>query len=85
MTKKLVSTTISETFNYSLIPIPGIISLTFDDGFLSTFTRACPILNKYNLSATAFIITDRIGGKDYMGFKELKNLAANGWELVPTR
>jgi len=81
MVRKLVATTISEAFDYSLIPTLGIVSLAFDDGFLSTFTKAYPILDRYNLSATAFIVTDRIGLKDYMSFKELRNLATSGWEI----
>lgn len=43
------------------IPSEPKISFTFDDGRASTYTRAAPILNSYNLSGTAYITTDCVG------------------------
>ncbi len=43
-------------------PLPHYaIVLTFDDGFRNFFTTAAPLLIKWNMPATIFIITDRTG------------------------
>ena len=37
------------------------IVITFDDGYLDTYTNAFPILQKYGLSVTIFVTTDFLG------------------------
>lgn len=37
-------------------------AITFDDGYLSVFEEACPILSSRNMTATIFTVTDVIGG-----------------------
>ena len=37
------------------------ILLTFDDGYLSVYSDAFPILRERNMQATVFVITDRMG------------------------
>lgn len=39
------------------------VALTFDDGYLDNWVYAYPILKKYNLKATIFVITSRIKEK----------------------
>jgi peptidoglycan/xylan/chitin deacetylase (PgdA/CDA1 family) len=41
-------------------PPPKTVCITFDDGYLDTFTVAAPILAKYELSATVFLATGYI-------------------------
>jgi peptidoglycan/xylan/chitin deacetylase (PgdA/CDA1 family) len=44
-------------------PLPGKrIILTFDDGYQDFLTAAVPVLRYYGLSATVFLVADRIGG-----------------------
>lgn len=38
---------------------PALVSLTFDDGFRCQFDKALPILNRYSLPATFFLIANR--------------------------
>ncbi len=40
------------------------VAITFDDGYLDTYTHAYPILNKYGLTATVMLVSDHIGGKN---------------------
>ena len=43
------------------------IAVTFDDGFASTFEHAMPVLTRYRIPATMFVVADRIGGdNDWM-------------------
>lgn len=40
------------------------VAVTFDDGFTRTFEEALPILTRYRIPATMFIVADRIGGNN---------------------
>jgi peptidoglycan/xylan/chitin deacetylase (PgdA/CDA1 family) len=40
---------------------PRSVLITFDDGYQSLYTRAFPILKRYDFPATVFLITDHIG------------------------
>lgn len=54
-------------------PQPGV-AVTFDDGFRDTYRNALPVLLRYNIPSTMFMLADRIGGhNDWMaarGFPE---------------
>ena len=54
------------------------VIITFDDGYTDNYTVAYPILKKYNMKATIFVIADRIGTDGYMTEKQLKELADSG-------
>jgi peptidoglycan/xylan/chitin deacetylase (PgdA/CDA1 family) len=70
------------------------ISFTFDDGITSAYTQAAPILAKYNLSGTAYIITNCVGmtttpntcpantANPYMTWQQIQALQSTyGWEI----
>jgi len=50
------------------------ILLTFDDGHWDFATDVLPILKKYNVKATAYIITGFIGGSDFMSQAQLQEV-----------
>ena len=43
-------------------PGPKTVAVTFDDGFCSVVEHAFPILARYHLPATIFVVTDLVGG-----------------------
>ena len=58
---------------------PKPVLITFDDGYIDNYTNAFPILKKYNLRATIFIIpafTSVYPG--YMTWEQLKEMEAGG-------
>jgi peptidoglycan/xylan/chitin deacetylase (PgdA/CDA1 family) len=50
------------------------VLLTFDDGHWDFATEVLPILKKYNVKATAYIITGFIGGSDFMSQSQLQDV-----------
>lgn len=57
------------------------IVLTFDDGHISNFTYALPILKKHSFHATFFIVANFIGKQHYMGLEEINLLMECGNEI----
>lgn len=66
-------------------PLPAKpVLITFDDGDLTHYTEALPVLDKHGFKATFFIMTASIGrrGKQhYMDKAQLKDLADRGHEI----
>lgn len=54
------------------------ILLTFDDGHWDLYTDVLPILMKYHVKATAYIISGFIGGKDFMTKDQLTAVIQSG-------
>ncbi|GAB6155311.1 polysaccharide deacetylase family protein [Desulfosporosinus burensis] len=63
----------------SLPPKPFVI--TFDDGYVDNYTTAFPIMKKYGFTATVFMVSSYIDGEGFLSWAQLKELAANGWEV----
>ena len=57
---------------------PKTTLITADDGYYDFYENAYPVLKKYNLPATIFIVTDHIGMPDYLGWKELREMSDSG-------
>lgn len=61
----------------------GVVSLAFDDGAASQYTRAAPRMDLYGYPGTLYLIADKVGMSNYLTLaqvKELKNL--HGWEIA---
>jgi len=66
-------------------PLPkGMVTFTFDDGIASNYEYALPILKSRGQLATAGIVVSRMlsGNNDYMSVEQVRELAANGWEIA---
>jgi hypothetical protein len=62
-------------------PETGIVSLQFDGGFETTMA-AREVLAEYELTATAFVPTDRVGDEGRLGLEQLQALADDGWTVA---
>jgi peptidoglycan/xylan/chitin deacetylase (PgdA/CDA1 family) len=55
------------------------VLLTFDDGYESFLTQAYPILRRYGLAATVFLVTDYIGVRNgFLNWEQVKSLHRDG-------
>ena len=59
-------------------PPKNPVALTFDDGYEDFYADAFPILKKYNVVATLYVISSFIGKGGYLTSGELKDIIASG-------
>jgi len=57
---------------------PKAMAITFDDGYYGHYQWAYPLLKKYGLTATFFIITDSVGKPDMLTWEQIKEMSDNG-------
>ena len=62
------------------IPEKSVV-ITFDDGWISIYDIAIPILKEYGFPATIFIYTDFVGGGKAMSWKHIKALSQAGFDI----
>lgn len=61
--------------------VSHVAVLTFDDGYDDNYNYAWPILKKYNVSGTFFIISKKIGETEYMSESQVRELSQAGGEI----
>lgn len=61
--------------------IKGMVSINFDDGWLSAYENGVPIVETAGFVSTHFIITGAVGWKNYMTWEQIADLAARGHEI----
>ena len=58
-----------------------LITLTFDDGWETIYTDAAPLLQKYGLVSTQYVLSGLDKDQQYMTFEQMKALHAAGHEI----
>ncbi len=81
--KKILLTLILFLFLSSCATKQAYVSISFDDGWVSIYENAFPILNKYDLPANVFVVTSYIGASpNFMDWNQLLVLSRHGkWEI----
>ncbi|GFP77700.1 polysaccharide deacetylase family protein [Clostridium fungisolvens] len=62
------------------IPEKSIV-ITFDDGYVGTYTYAFPILKEFGFKATIFMISGSINNPAYLNVEQLKELSNYGIDI----
>jgi len=65
----------------SKIPNKTVV-ITFDDGHLDNYTNAYPILKKYNLPATMFVIVDYLSSPNFITKEQIKEMSDSGLVII---
>ena len=66
-------------YNKGNLALPEkVCVITMDDGWKGCYTEAFPVLKKYNVPATIFIINYYIGGDEYLNWDETKEMFDSG-------
>jgi peptidoglycan/xylan/chitin deacetylase (PgdA/CDA1 family) len=76
----LVDDLIAAAQGRSSLPEQGVC-LTFDDGSASDYQVAFPILKKYSLNATFFVVTERVGTPGYVTWDQLGEMSTHGMSI----
>ena len=58
---------------------PKPVLITFDDGHDDIYKNVFPILQKYNMRATVFLVTDHIGMPEYLSWDFVRALQNGGF------
>ena len=59
----------------------ALVSLTFDDGWASSYTSGLPLLQKYGFVSTQYIISGYLGAQDYMTIPMIAAFQTQGSEI----
>lgn len=59
--------------------VPRTVVITFDDGYEDNFVSAFPVLARYGMPATIFVITGYMSGKEgYLNWDQVNLMSRNG-------
>jgi peptidoglycan/xylan/chitin deacetylase (PgdA/CDA1 family) len=58
-----------------------VVTLTFDDGYEDMISNVLPVLQKYGLHGTFYVISGAVNGTDYMTWSQLQTLYQDGNEI----
>lgn len=60
-------------------PLPKrAVAITFDDGHISSYQYAFPLLKKYGFPATYYLYTDFLGARDALSWAQIEEMHASG-------
>ena len=57
------------------------VILSFDDGNMSVYKKAYPVMAQYGFAGAVYIVANRLKAKDFMHKRELSELVDSGWEV----
>jgi len=77
----ITTETLVEAINKGANLPPRPVILTFDDGDISVYQTAFPIMQKYGLTGVVYIVGNYMGTEGYMSPEQIKELIAAGWEV----
>lgn len=61
--------------------VVALVSFNFDDGYSSVYDHALPIFQRYEIPASVFTVTGKVGTLGYVTVEQLEELVQNDWEI----
>jgi len=61
---------------------PKTVAITFDDGYENNYLEAFPVIKKYGIPITIFMVINNIGKKGYLSLDQIKEMTASGLVAV---
>ncbi len=58
-----------------------LVSITFDDGWQSTYQNGVPVMQKYGYAATFYVLSGEVTQPEYMSADQIRSLYATGHEI----
>lgn len=58
------------------------IIISFDDGYIDNYENVFPIIKKYNLRITIFVITDMIDTENHLTSAQIKEMSRSGYVSI---
>lgn len=62
-------------------PDPAKVLIQFDDGSVTDYTRAFPVLEEYGYDAATFVNPGTIGDGSKLSMEQLSELQSSGWDV----
>ncbi|MDB5181504.1 MAG: putative xylanase/chitin deacetylase [Candidatus Saccharibacteria bacterium] len=59
-----------------------LISVTFDDGYETTYTKAMPLLQKYGIRTTQYVLSGTADDPTYVSWGQIKRMQEAGHEIA---
>lgn len=60
---------------------PNPVIITFDDGYTDNCLTALPIMEKYGMKGTVFVIAGQVGQTEYLTWDQIRFMQAKGTEI----
>lgn len=70
-----------DQLRFSERPDTGIVLIQFDDGFLTDYTKAFPVLEEHGFTASTFINPYLIGTEGRLSLEDLSELQGADWDI----
>ena len=64
----------------TVLPVKPVV-ITFDDGYRDNYLTALPIMEKYGMKATVFVVAGQVGQGEYLSWEQVRNLHKRSTEI----
>lgn len=54
------------------------VAITFDDGYENNYTCVFPVIKKYNIPVTIFVVMDKVGREGYLSWRQIREMTESG-------
>ncbi len=82
MFKKQIKFLINKKFNITFLDNFKLgyknVAITFDDGYEDNYINVFPLLKKYNIKVTIFLVTDLVGEYGYLNWEQINEMKNSG-------